>query len=244
MPEGHSQPVPDTPAAPDVPALARRLYRDAGPVRRFLQTHRDRICPFAPLLEQVPLASRVLDVGCGAGLFVLLLAVTGRADAAVGIDVDAAAIAAAQRAARHLGELAVDRPERFAFRHVPPGEPLPEGPFDVVSLIDVMHHVPPGRHREFLAAAVARVRPGGILLYKDMCRRPLWRAWANRMHDLLLARQWIHYVPLARLETWAGQEGLHVVERRAYARLVYGHELLVMRKGGGGPTERSRPAAE
>jgi 2-polyprenyl-3-methyl-5-hydroxy-6-metoxy-1,4-benzoquinol methylase len=102
----------------------------------------------------------------------------------------------------------------------------------VVSLIDVLHHVPPGRQRAFFAGAVARVRTGGILLYKDMCRSPLWRAWANRAHDLLLARQWIHYVPLARLEAWAAEEGLQLVHRRAYARLVYGHELLVMRKGG------------
>jgi hypothetical protein len=44
----------------------------------------------------------------------------------------------------------------------------------VVSLIDVMHHVQPDKQGALIATAAAHVKQGGMLLYKDMGRRPLW----------------------------------------------------------------------
>lgn len=210
--------------------LASDLYRDGPPFVRFLQRNRDRICPLDVLLETVPPASSVLDVGCGAGLFVMLLAATGRASSAVGVDTNEKALAAARQAARRLGTAAGAAPGAFAFRTVRSSAGWPGGPFDVVSLIDVMHHVPPEERRAFLSAASRRVRPGGLLVYKDVCSAPAWRAWANRLHDLVLARQWVHEAPLADIEAWAAATGLVVRQRRRYARLIYGHELVVFRK--------------
>jgi hypothetical protein len=50
------------------------------------------------------------------------------------------------------------------------------------------------------------------------------------MHDLLLARQWIHYVPLSLVKSWAEDAGLALHHEESYARFVYGHELLVFHK--------------
>src|SRR6266576_3469231 len=83
---------------------------------------------------------------------------------------------------------------------------LPESALPAtVSMIDVMHHVPPSFQKEFLLTACRHVRPSGLLIYKDMCRRPRWRAAANRLHDLVLARQWINYLPISQVELWAGE---------------------------------------
>lgn len=214
----------------NIPRRVARAYCDAPFARRLMQRYRDRICPIGILMDQVPAGSTVLDVGCGAGLFVLCLAAAGKAEAAVGIDSNAAAVAIARRALQRLPALGIDTPDRYAFLHLAADAPWPDGEFDVVSLIDVMHHVEPAGQQRFLAAAAAKVAPGGILLYKDVCRRPRWRAWANSLHDLIVARQWSHYVPVEDVEAWAGQEGLETLDRQCYSRLVYGHEMLVMRK--------------
>ena len=107
--------------------------------------------------------------------------------------------------------------------------PCGEEQFDVVSIIDVMHHVPVAAQRSVIETASRRVKPGGMLLYKDMCRRPLWRAWANRLHDLVVARQWINYAAVQDVERWASEAGMRVVERERINRLWYGHELRRMK---------------
>jgi ribosomal protein L11 methylase PrmA len=82
-----------------VAALARKLY--AKPGIKYKRTYRPYICPFHLLVDCIPRAS-VLDVGCGAGLFVLLMARLGRIRSAVGFDADDVAIRAAQNIAAKL----------------------------------------------------------------------------------------------------------------------------------------------
>jgi 2-polyprenyl-3-methyl-5-hydroxy-6-metoxy-1,4-benzoquinol methylase len=214
----------------EIARLAAALYRDATPFRRFVQRWRSYICPFSPLARQVPAGSRLLDIGCGAGLFVLSLAAAGRIASAVGIDADRGALAAAAAAAGRLRELGDEPIGDLSFQFAPARALWPQERFDAVSMIDVMHHVAPSEQQAFFADAAGRVRDGGVLVYKDMCDSPAWRAWANRIHDLLLARQRIHYMPLEPVESWARQLGFQLVHRQLYSRLVYGHELLVFRR--------------
>jgi 2-polyprenyl-3-methyl-5-hydroxy-6-metoxy-1,4-benzoquinol methylase len=215
---------PPSPSASELSAIAARVYTRSGGgfVLRLLQKYRPFICPFGALIDLVRPGASVLDVGCGGGLFLALLTHTGRLGSGVGFDSSAAAIATAQAAAL----------PNCRFLRLDAAEPWPAEParFDVVSIIDVMHHVPPAHQREVIHTAALRIAPGGLLLYKDMCRKPLWRGWANRLHDLVLARQWIHYAPIEDVEQWAGDAGLRLEHSSKHNLLWYGHELRVFRK--------------
>ena len=200
------------------------MYRGGPALLRSLQHWRPYICPFEELARHVPAGARILDAGCGAGLFLALLAHEGRLARGVGFDVSAEAIELASNMARSTGH-----DDRLEFLRLSVGEAWPEGPFDAVSLIDVLHHVPPAGQRECFLTAAARLGPGGVLIYKDMARRPVWRALANRLHDLVLARQWIHYVPVERVEGWAAEAGLGLTRAARFNRLWYAHELRVFR---------------
>ena len=205
---------------------ARRLYAGGPLLLRLLQEYRPLICPFEPLVDAVPADARVLDVGCGAGLFLALLAAEERIQGSVGFDASTPAIAAARHAEPRLP------PGTAEYRHLRVEDAWPEGLFDVVSMIDVMHHIDPGAQHDVFVEAVAHVRPGGVMLYKDMGTRPRWMALANRLHDLVLARQWIHYRPIADVREWAAALGLTVLTDRAYSAAWYRHELLVLRRPG------------
>jgi len=189
----------------------------------------------------VPTGSSVLDIGCGGGLLVARLATTGRARAAHGIDASAPAIAIAQGMAARLGAIIPETTAepttepateagQIRFEHRPVQQGLPDGPFDAVCLIDVMHHVPPGAQERAFRDAASRVRPGGRFIYKDMCDAPRWRAGMNRLHDLAMARQWIRYLPIESAEAWAVEEGLALVHREDIKMLWYGHELRVFER--------------
>jgi len=108
---------------------------------------------------------RVLDVGCGDGRFAQYLHEYSPVTAQVhylGCDASAALLARAR--GRGLPEHVAF--EQLDFLQDPEATALPDGPFDLVCLLGVLHHVP-GEHtrRRLLRELAARVsqRPKGLL---------------------------------------------------------------------------------
>jgi 2-polyprenyl-3-methyl-5-hydroxy-6-metoxy-1,4-benzoquinol methylase len=196
-----------------------------------MQHHRHRIAPVARCIELVPQDVEILDIGCGGGLFVVLLAALGRIRSGRGIDASAPAIAVALDAAARVRTLRPDARIEFEHRTVEAG--LPDGRFEMVSMIDVMHHIPPAFQRQAFDDALARVAPGGAFLYKDMCDAPFWRAGMNRLHDLVMARQWIRYLPVESADRWAREAGFAIEVAEERGMLLYGHEIRLYRRNAG-----------
>lgn len=214
-----------TPAA--VASIARAIYTKGPLLTRAMQHWRPFICPFDLVMQEVPPGSFVLDIACGGGLLLGALAATRRICGGVGFDFsrDAIRVAAAMTESLDCGG-------RLEFLHLSVMDPWPEGPFTAVTLIDVMHHVPVVSQHEVLRKA-ARVLPtGSRLIYKDIAPRPRWRACANTVHDLILARQWAHYVPMPTVIEWARAEGLDLLRSYQRNRLWYGHQFAVFVRPG------------
>lgn len=209
--------------AAEAALFARKLFPDSS-FGSMLQRLRPFICPFHELVRQVPTGSRVLDVGCGSGLFLGLLSSVGRIQSGMGFDASPFAISLAVEMAERLSGAEI------SFRKIDVSEAWPAGNFDVVSLIDVMHHIPLSEREHTLRLISDRVRPGGIFLYKDMVDQPIWRALANQAHDLIIARQLIKYEPVERVEEFCKTLGLKTVVQKNINMLWYGHELRVFRR--------------
>lgn len=204
---------------------AKRLYGDTKTLAAQLQVMRPYICPFEEIIPLVPKGARLLDAGCGAGLFLGLLADCGVISSGTGFDSSESAIALAKKMTTKLPE-SVD----VDIRHIDATAAWPSELYDVVSLVDVLHHVPPDAHTAVLSQAANCVRVGGILLYKDMATRPRWRAACNQTHDLLMARQWIHHVPIGFVETWARGHGMKQIAAGNASRYWYAHEWRVFQR--------------
>jgi 2-polyprenyl-3-methyl-5-hydroxy-6-metoxy-1,4-benzoquinol methylase len=193
--------------------------------QRLIQRLRHLICPFEPLIEAMPEGKRVLDIGCGTGALLLRTAQEGKVREGVGIDVFEPALAQARSAWAEQQPSKPDVKLEF-FRHQSPAEL--EGVWETVLMVDVIHHVPVPAQESFMRAAMRRVAPGGRMIYKDMCSRPLWKRSMNRLHDLVMARQWIHELPLESVKRWSAEEGLVLASEQHYSRVWYGHELLIL----------------
>ena len=176
--------------------------------------------------EPKPLSGiRVLDVGCGDGLFLNVLASYGRITNGVGFDVSSTAIASARSASK---KSAASQYLKFLDWEV--GQDWPEGQFDVVSMIDVLHHIPTPNKQSAIESAAKKVRPGGQFLFKDIGMRPRWRAFFNTVHDLVLTGERPSYTPLNEVVSWVEAAGLREQTRRTINRIWYGHELVVFTK--------------
>lgn len=107
----------------------------------------------------------VLDVGCGNARFACFLEQAGFAFRYTGVDASPALLAAARR---QLPDALADTAELVEHDFLAsgaPGEALPPGPFELVVLMGVLHHVPGADWRlALLRAAAARLAVPGLLV--------------------------------------------------------------------------------
>jgi 2-polyprenyl-3-methyl-5-hydroxy-6-metoxy-1,4-benzoquinol methylase len=209
------------------PVALRHAYAAAPFLQKFLAVHRTAICPFTRLYPHLPTAANLLDIGCGVGSWLMHLALANKIAHGTGIDVNDNAIIIARQAAARWRDTQTQSPT-LQFLASKKFSDWPQKLFDCVTLIDVLHHVPPATLPEFITAATTRLRLGGVLLIKDMAARPLYANWWNRLHDLLLARQWINYVRREQLPLAAPAFTLRSEENFQVG--PYAHVLWVWQK--------------
>ena len=114
----------------------------------------------------LPDEGRILDVGCGFGLFAAYFGQTQPRRRIVGVDPDARRIGIATRVAERIGL----REHVFTAGDV--RDAAIEGPFDAAYVLDVMHHLPRADQRNVLERLRSLLVPGGLLLVKDITTEP------------------------------------------------------------------------
>ncbi len=156
--------------------LALDAYRNTPLATRVHATVRWWSAPFPAVEAALPASGRVLEIGCGHGLFATFAALASPARSVVGVDIDGAKIALAQTVAHGLDGVDV------GFLPAPSGE-VPPGPWDAIVVIDMLYLLPAAEQRRLLAAAAAQLAPSGILLVKEMSPTPRWKAGWNRLQE-------------------------------------------------------------
>jgi SAM-dependent methyltransferase len=167
--------------------LVRRMF---GPYERqiseFYRSIYINIDAFVELVVQwTPAPNKILEVGCGEG------AVTQRLNAAYP-DAEITAIDITPRVGRlYCGSLERVRFMKRTVQEIAAAEP---GPYDLVVLSDVLHHVPLELRQGLLDAIRTALAPNGTLVFKDWQKNHAPIHWLCYVSDRWLTGDRISYM--------------------------------------------------
>ena len=126
---------------------------------------------------------RVLEIGCGFGLFGCYFAARDRRVLWNGLDLNSGRIEMARKAASRLGLSNTRFDVADAREHLELDER-----FDAVVMMDLLHHIPDESKLQLLETVLDRLAPGGVLIIKDVTRRPRWKMAFTWLLDVAMTR--------------------------------------------------------
>jgi 2-polyprenyl-3-methyl-5-hydroxy-6-metoxy-1,4-benzoquinol methylase len=214
---------------------ALRAYRQLPVGTRLHAAVRWWSAPFPEVVAALPSAGRILEIGCGYGLFCTYAALDGPARSVLGVDIDEARIDDARRVANSLGDVGL------TFEVAKSGAVAP-GPWDAIVIIDMLYLLPAALQRGLLVEAAAQLAPGGTLLVKEMSTTPKWKARWNTVQETLAvsilgiteraagAMPSFDFVAPEVMAGWLREIGLSTSQRRLDRHRVHPHHLLIARR--------------
>lgn len=105
--------------------------------------------------------------------------------------------------------------------------------YDAVLVCDALHHFPADLHADVAVSVAEVVRPGGVVIVKDLDAGPAWKYHWNRLHDRLVAGpEPIHCRPPAEMVALLEKAGLEVerADRIDHTLTPYAHYLIRARR--------------
>jgi len=187
---------------------------------------RPLICPFDQILGYLPDGVSSFDIGCGTGYLLARIAATKHPTMLGGIEIREQLINFAQARIRQASPSVPLALETYD------GLNLPEkiSDFDYVWMIDVLHHILPRQQASALKAIAKKMKPGAVLVFKDIdAGRPVL-CLANKLHDLVSAGEIGHEISRAYAAKLLREGGLDIIEGGARRMWVYPHYWHICRK--------------
>ncbi|MFA5319679.1 MAG: class I SAM-dependent methyltransferase [Candidatus Omnitrophota bacterium] len=187
-------------------------------------------CPFDRILKMVPARGRILDLGCGAGLFFFLLSHNAPERSIISVDCRLERIRAAGRAAETGGF------KNISFAH---GDivsfPYPDST-DCIVLIDVLYQLSSQDKAEVIRKCSASLRKNGVLFVKETGTSPAWKFLWCYFQETVISR--LLRVNLRRVEPLGAEVWLDIIGKEGFSAEIkkidkgysYPHVLFICRK--------------
>ena len=194
-------------------------------LERLKINYRPLICPFDELLSFIEPGAKVLDIGCGAGQFLTLVAEFTQAKMLAGLEISPRLVEQANKLLQPYKNQATVTIQRFDGLNFPGF--LAE--CDTVFLIDVLHHVPAKDQELFLKNIYQGMAPGAKLILKDIDAASPW-VYFNKMHDLILAKEIGNELSVEKAKQLVTETGFEVKNCLKKRLFGYPHYTLILKK--------------
>lgn len=186
--------------------------------------YRSLICPYVSLIKKVKQGEKVGDIGCGNGQLLLLLSEFAHPSYFFGIEIKERLIRNAKLLFQNSGQ------HRYKFE-LYDGEHFPQEleEMDTIFLVDVLHHVPRKKQKDFLKNLAGRIKSGSRLVLKDIDRSSPFVIF-NKIHDLVFSGEIGNEISISKALDLLEKNGFDIIEQEKRLMYVYPHYTLVAQK--------------
>jgi SAM-dependent methyltransferase len=204
------------------------LYKTSGFLTRAYLHIKFKICPLLQAETFFPSSGRVVDLGCGNGLFSFILSLGSKSRSIVGFDLDPKKILVAEKIA------GPDPATRFRLGDI---VAMDYPPADIFCLIDVLYLIPPDAQDDIIRKCAESLPPAGRLIIKEMDNRPRWKFLWNLFQETLAVKvigftlgEKFNFRSAAEWEDALRRHGFTVRTERLDRGYWYPHIVLIAQK--------------
>lgn len=207
---------------------ALRLYaRQTSVVRLFVRL-RHFLSPLEALEKLVPGEGRILDLGCGHGLFTNYMALRAPSRDILGVDPSPAKIKVAKTTESMVPNV----------RYLPGSiEDVAENSrFDAITIVDVLYLLPVAEQQKILVACHQLLADAGVLVLKTQDTRPWWRYWWTCVQESIMVGtgmthgSGLHFLPAEKSREMLEAAGFTVAQNTLPSRIFYSNIVFICRK--------------
>ena len=159
---------------------ALRLYSQQDLFIRSFVKVRHLLSPLEALEGFVAKEGNILDVGCGHGLFTNYMALKSNRRNIIGIDPSLSKINVARKTEGMVHNVKFIRAEVDAASKY--------GPFDAVTIVDVLYLLPHAKQKELLRACLGLLKPTGFLVLKTQDTKPQWQFALTYIQEVVMVK--------------------------------------------------------
>ncbi len=151
-----------------------KIYSRLGLLQGLYTIIRMVLVPFEKIEKVIPKEGKILDLGCGNGLFSHFMYLTSKKRSIIGVDIDENRV--------HTAQLTVNGMKSIEFFH---GDVNNIKLYDaqIITLIDLLHHLAYKDQENLLERIYKKIENQGIVIIKDLNRRPRWKYMLHYVHD-------------------------------------------------------------
>lgn len=149
-------------------------YKEAPLRYKFYTIIRCFVCPFGEIEKYVPDFGKILDCGCGHGIFANFLSVKSGNRHVIGLDINADRI--------KIAASTIKTRKNIEFIAGDIGKYLEISDIKCITFIDVLHYVPFDEKKALLARIFNKLHPNGTLIIKSIYELPYWKYWLTLFH--------------------------------------------------------------
>lgn len=177
------------------------------------------ICPFSDILKIIGDGNTIFDIGCGSGTFLALCAQYLKPEKIGGIEIEEKLIKNSKKMLKDFKS-----PKYLALYD---GINIPQtiSQYNVITMIDVLHHIPEKEQISFLENLRAKMNPKARLIIKDIDGGSSL-VFFNKLHDLIISGNPGNERSYEDVQCLLKEMGFRIDETYKKRVLIYPHYLV------------------